>query len=37
MIYIRAKDDLAETIRQFGILPFFTNSVPGWSVVEHID
>ena len=37
MIYIRAKDDLAEMIRQFGILPFFTNSIPGWSVEEHID
>jgi len=24
-------------IQQTGILPFFTNSVPGWSVEEHID
>ena len=37
MSYIRVKDDLPEMIRQFGILPFFANSVPGWSVEEHID
>ena len=37
MIFIRAKDDLIEAIHQVGILPFFTNSVPGWSVEEHID
>lgn len=34
---IHKKDDLAAMIRQTGILPFFTNSVPGWSVEEHID
>lgn len=34
---IHKKDDLAAMIQQAGILPFFTNSVPGWSVEEHID
>ncbi len=34
---IHKKDDLAAMIQQTGILPFFTNSVPGWSVEEHID
>ena len=33
---IRTKDDLAAMIRQVGILPFFTNSVPGWSAEEHV-
>ena len=34
---IHKKDDLAAMIQQVGILPFFKNSVPGWSVEEHID
>ena len=34
---LHKKDDLAAMIQQIGILPFFTNSVPGWSVEEHID
>ena len=34
---IHKKDDLTAMIQQVGILPFFTNSVPGWSVEEHID
>ena len=34
---IHSKEDLAAMIQQVGILPFFTNSVPGWSVEEHID
>lgn len=33
---IRTKDELAAMIRDVGILPFFTNSVPGWSVEEHV-
>ena len=37
MMIIHNKDDLAAMIQQAGILPFFTNSVPGWSVEEHID
>ncbi len=34
---IHTKEDLAGMIRAVGILPFFTNSVRGWSVEEHID
>ena len=34
---IHTKEDLAGMIRAVGILPFFTNSVKGWSVEEHID
>ena len=34
---IHSKEDLIKMIRQVGILPFFTNSVSGWSVEEHID
>ena len=34
---IHTQDDLARLIDQVGILPFFTNSVPGWSVEENID
>ncbi len=37
MMVIHKKDDLAAMIQQAGILPFFTNSVPGWSVEEHTD
>ena len=37
MMIIHKKDDLAAMIQRAGILPFFTNSVPGWSVEEHID
>ena len=34
---IHSKEDLTDMIREVGILPFFTNSVEGWSVEEHID
>ena len=34
---IASMDDLARMIDQVGILPFFNNSVPGWSVEEHAD
>ena len=34
---IRSQDDLHAMIEQFGILPYFTCDVPGWSVEEHID
>ena len=33
---IHTKEDLLAMIHDVGILPFFTNSVPGWSVEEHI-
>ena len=35
--FIQNKNDLVAMIRQVGILPFFTNTVEGWSVEEHID
>ena len=34
---IRSKDDLMDVIHEIGILPFFANSVEGWSIEEHID
>lgn len=34
---IHSKDDLLSMIHAYGILPFFTNAVQGWSVEEHID
>ena len=34
---IRDQAGLARAIGAVGILPFFANSVPGWSVEEHID
>ena len=34
---IHSKDELLSMIHSYGILPFFTNVVQGWSVEEHID
>lgn len=34
---IYCRNDLADLIRQVGILPFFDNRVHGWSVEENID
>lgn len=34
---IAGKADLLAAVEHFGILPFFTNRVPGWSVEERID
>ena len=34
---IHSKDDLAQAIQRYGIFPFFTNRVPGWSVEEMCD
>ena len=33
---IRSMDQLAETAERLGILPYFRNSIPGFSVEEHI-
>ena len=33
---IQSKADLTDAIRQFGFLPFFANSISGFSVEEHI-
>ena len=34
-LYIRDKDDLMEAVESFGFLPFFENSIPGFSISEH--
>lgn len=33
---IRTKDDLITAVQQMGILPLFQNSLPGFSVEEHV-
>ena len=33
---IRTKDDLAHAVEELGFLPFFRNSIPGFSLEEHI-
>ena len=34
--YIRTKQDLVEAVKRFGFVPLFTNSIPGFSVEEHV-
>ena len=34
---IRDRAGLEEAVRRYGILPFFANRVPGWSLEERID
>ena len=34
---IRSRADMEDAIRESGMLPFFRNRVPGWSVEERID
>ena len=33
---IRSMEQLAETVERYGFLPYFKNSIPGFSVEEHI-
>ena len=33
--YVRSKKDLIDAIQKFGILPYFSNTVPGFSLEEH--
>lgn len=35
--YIRTKEDLKQAVEDAGILPFFANSIPGFSVEENCD
>ena len=35
--YIRTKQDLIDAIDTFGVVPFFRNSIPGFSIEEHVD
>lgn len=34
--YIETKDDLIHAINTFGFVPFFSNSIPGFSIEEHV-
>lgn len=34
---IGTREELIEEVEHLGILPFFTNRVPGWSLEERID
>lgn len=33
---VRTQEDLADAVRTFGFVPLFANSVPGFSVSEHV-
>ena len=35
-IYIRTKQDLIDAIDQYGIIPYFANSISGFSIEEHV-
>ena len=35
--YIRGKEDLVRAVNHLGFLPFFRNSVEGFSIEEHVD
>ncbi len=33
--YVRSMQDLVEAVETFGIVPYFANSLPGFSLEEH--
>lgn len=35
--YIKTKEGLTETVNKLGFLPFFRNSIEGFSIEEHVD
>ena len=35
-LWIRTKEDLVKAVQELGILPFFANSIPGFSIEEHV-
>ena len=35
--YIRTIEDLKEAVQTLGFLPYFENSIPGFSIEEHVD
>ena len=35
--YVRSREDLIEAIRTFGIVPYFSNAIPGFSLEERCD
>ena len=34
--YIESKEDVKNAVKKFGILPFFANSIAGFSIEEHV-
>ena len=34
--FIRTKQDLIDAVLKFGFVPLFKNSIPGFSVAEHV-
>ena len=34
---VRCRQDLVDAVQRFGIVPLFENSIPGFSVAEHVD
>ena len=34
--YIKTKQDLIDAVEAFGIVPYFENSIPGFSIEEHV-
>ncbi len=34
---IKTKEDLIEAVHRVGFLPLFRNSIPGFSVEDHVD
>ena len=33
--YVRTKQDLIDAVREYGIIPYFSSSIPGFSLEEH--
>ena len=33
--YVRTKQDLIDAVREYGIVPYFTSAIPGFSLEEH--
>jgi len=36
-LYIRNIEDLEAAVTELGFVPFFENSIPGFSIEEHAD
>lgn len=36
-VYIRTIEDLEQAVEELGFLPYFANSIPGFSIEEHVD
>ena len=35
--YIQTKQDLIDAVQEYGIVPYFAGSIPGFSIEEHVD